>query len=109
MINISYNKEDNIILVERSGDIHIRDLMDYFKRIDEEYGEHKKLYIFDDTNGSVSKFDHRDEYILLINDMKKRVDHFQGVYVAIVADTPSNTALSDIYKMMTSKIRPIIV
>lgn len=104
MIEIKQNKEDGIIHVQRKGDIFTRDLIEMIKRIDMDYRSQEKLYILDDTRGSVSKFDHRQDFEKMINELEMYVDNYERIYLALVSDNPATSALSDIYTMRTSKI-----
>lgn len=105
MIDISYNEEENLIQIIRLGDIYARDLIAYMNKIAEDYTEHPKLFILDDTRQSVSKFDHRGDYDAAIQVLKNHMHKFEQVHVALVADSPATTALSDLYKVMTANIR----
>lgn len=105
MIEISYKEEDNIILVRRSGEIYVQDLINYINKIDQDFRELKRLYILDDAIGSVWKFNHKDDYDLLFHEIDKCARNFIRVYVAIVVDTPQYTAMADLYKLKTDKIK----
>ena len=105
MIEISYQQEDNIILVERSGKISVEELIDYINKIDQDYRELKRVFILDDTRGSVWTFNHKNDYDRLFHEIDKRVRNFIRVYVALVVDTPLQTAMSDMYKLKTERIK----
>jgi hypothetical protein len=105
MIDISYQQEDNIILVERSGEISVEDLIGYINEIDHDYRELKRVYILDDSRGSVWTFNHKHDYDRLFHEIDKRVRNFIRVYVALVVDNPHQTAKSDLFKLKTEKIK----
>ena len=105
MIEISYDQEENIIHVERSGEISVEDLIGYINKIDQEYRELKRVYILDDTRGSVWKFNHKKDYDRLFHEIDKRVRNFIRVYVALIVDTPKHTAMSDLYLLKTREIK----
>jgi hypothetical protein len=104
MIGLAYNQESSYICIERSGDIFRRDLIDLIQRIDQDFKEQKRLRVLDDTGQSVSKFDHRTDYIQIINEIEKIVVNYERIYHAIVAETPANAALSSIYEIFANKI-----
>jgi hypothetical protein len=104
MIEISHNQTENLIQVNRTGEIQIQDVIDYIQRIDQDFNEQNNLYVLDDTRSSLSNYNHKDDYDRLIEEMEKCIRKFSRVHVAIVVDTPANAALSDIYKVMTNRI-----
>ena len=104
MIEISYNQEFGFVSIKRSGDIFFKDLAYLVKKVSQDYRDHKILWILDDTGQSVSKFDHREDYDQISNEIKKVVGNFDHIYHAIVAETPANAALSSIYEMFAIKI-----
>ena len=104
MIEISYDQESDFVSVKRSGDIFLRDLTDLVQSITRDYKEHRILKVLDDTGQSVSRFDHRDDYDQISQEIRKVVGNFDHIYHAIVAETPANAALSSIYEMFAARI-----
>jgi hypothetical protein len=104
MIEITYNKDEDIIYVKRSGEIYLLDLVDYAIRIDEEFNELKNLYIIEDTRGSITKHNQKDDFYLIINEVKKRIHNYHKVKVAIIVDNPGDTALAFLYERLSKEV-----
>jgi hypothetical protein len=104
MIELSYHKDEDIIYVRRSGDIHFQDLIEYVLRLDNEFNAHDRLYILDDTSGSTPRHDHTNNYRQIAEEIKKRISRYTEVKHAIMASSPGNTALNIIFEALTSEI-----
>jgi hypothetical protein len=104
MIEFSNNRDDDIIYVRRSGDIHFEELIEYVISLDKEFREHKRVFILDDTRGSNPIHDHTNNYRQIAEDIKKRISGYAEVKHAIIASSPGNTALNIIFEMLTSEI-----
>ena len=104
MIEFSYNRDDEIIYVRRSGDVHFQDLIDYVLRLDNEFSDHSRVYILDDTRGSTPVHDHTNNYRQIAEEIKKRISGYAEVKHAVIASSPGNTALNIIFEILTSEI-----
>ena len=93
MIDVSYNKEENIIYISRCGEITLEDMINHIKIIDEDFKHLKKLNIIEDTRNSTSKYEITD-LPKIIDELNKRMVNFKKVKTAMIVDLPSDTALS---------------
>ena len=80
-------------------------MIDYIDQVNKRYRHLKKIYILDDTRDSVHRFNHHEDFRKMIEALKKHMQNFEQVKVAVVVDKPDITALSDIHKMMTNNIK----
>lgn len=103
MITSKYNKEENIIYVERKGDISIKDLLEYIEELDYKYNDLKTLLLIDDLRNSVSTFLGND-YSSIIKEIETRIKRYDKVKCAVIVNQPKETALSILYKMTSKSI-----
>ena len=103
MIEIKYYPDENLIHVKRSGEVFARDLLGYMQQVDRDFAGHKTLFVLDDVRRSTSRFSAKD-YGKLIEALEKLLPGYTRVYMALVVDTPEETALSDIYASMTQNM-----
>lgn len=104
MIRFNHNKEDNIIYVERRGEIVLNDIIKYVEGIDQNFQSLEKLYIVDDMRNSTSKLTVADNPII-IDEIKKRISKYVEVRCAVLVDKPFDTALSLLYENLSSSIK----
>lgn len=104
MIKYSYNSEKNIITTTREGEIEIDEVVEYIEDIVAEFKHEKCLYIVEDTRNSVFKVEDQSDFMGMLQTIKKHIEKFDKVMVAIVSDDPHNAALSMVYKVMTTEI-----
>ena len=63
MIKTSFNKEDKIIYVARTGEIKIQDLVELVTRIHQEHHAARNLIVLDDVRESISSFEPGDYHL----------------------------------------------
>lgn len=103
MIEFRYNSEEDIIYLERSGDISLQDVLSCINSINQNFQSLQKLHIIDDLRHSVSTFK-KEEYPVMINELKKRVNRYNQVKHAVIVNNPSDTALTILFAMKSKSI-----
>ena len=103
MIEINYNKKEDIIYVKRVGQISSKDIIKYIQEIDKQFKNHKTLYVLTDTRGSRTLFNQND-LALFVAEIKKRIEPYHNVREANIVDNPYDTALGMIYEYIASEI-----
>ena len=103
MINTSYNQEENILHMDRMGEIYIKDLFSQVQETVSNYKEMKCLYILDDARGSTPHFSSRD-YPDLHKKISEGLVHFKEVRHAILVESPMNTALGVLFEGIAGEI-----
>jgi len=103
MIRTNYIQEENILHMDRQGEIKIEDL---FKQVQETVSNYKKikcLYILDDARESKPQFSARN-YPNLSKKISDGLVHFKEVRHAILVDSPMNTALGILFESIANEI-----
>jgi cobalamin biosynthesis Co2+ chelatase CbiK len=103
MINLSYNAEENIVYLERSGTIYLQDILEIIEQVDTSSKDLTSLFLLDHVGDSTSAFDQND-YPVLLEEIRKIVPRFKEFRDALVVTTPSNTALSFLYEKLDSEL-----
>ena len=103
MINTSYNQEENIVHMARTGEIHIAELFSQVQETVSNYKDLKCLYILDDSRSSTPHFSSRD-YPDLGKQIRKGLEHFVEVRHAILVASPMNTALGVLFEGIAGEI-----
>ena len=103
MTNISFHKEEQIIVIRRSGVIFIKDLLDLVENINQTYRQDKCLFVLDLIGESTSAF-HQDDYPELQESIRAIAENFIELRHALVVSKPSDTALSYLYEKLDKSI-----
>ena len=103
MIHTNYIQEENILHMDRTGEIKIEDLFAQVQKTVSDYKEIKCLYILDDARNSKPQFSARD-YPALSSKISEGLVHFREVRHAILVDTPMNAALGILFETIATKI-----
>ena len=103
MINTSYNQEENIVHMARTGEIHIAELFSQVQETVSNFKEMKCLYILDDSRASKPHFSLKD-YPDLSSKIRAGLEHFMEVRHAIVVASPMNTALGVLFEGIAEEI-----
>lgn len=103
MIKTNYNQEENILYMDRTGEIHIRDLFSQVQETVSSYKEMKSLYILDDSRASTPHFSSR-YYPELSKKIREGLEHFTEVRHAILVASPMNTALGVLFEGIAEEI-----
>ena len=103
MIKLTYNKKENIIYLERNGEIKLQDLLNNIKDIDQKFHHLKSLYIIEDTRKSTVDFKAKD-YPTIIDYIKRRINKYNKVRSAIIVNNLFDTVLSLLYEEMSKEI-----
>lgn len=103
MIDFRYNKEENIVYVDRRNGVSLDEIIRYVENIDFSYQDLQNLYIIEDIRHSVSKFE-LDDYSIICNEIKKRASKYDEVRHAVIVDNPSNTVLSILFESFSEPI-----
>lgn len=103
MINTSYNQEENILHMDRTGEIHMKDLFSQVQETVSKYKDMNCLYILDDSRASTPHFSSRD-YPDLSEKIREGLEHFVEVRHAILVDSPMNTALGVLFEGIAGEI-----
>ena len=103
MIRYNYNKEENIIYVERHGDIILNDIFKYILDIDKNYQSLKNLSILDDVTKSTTKYTIIENSVI-IEEIKRKLSKDTEVRLAILVDKPIETAYSMMFERLSMNI-----
>lgn len=103
MIKFTHIKEDNIIYVERHGEIVLEDIIKYVEDIDQFALDLEHIFILDDMRNSTTKFTIVDNPII-IDEIKKRISKYVEVRCAVLVDKPFDTALSILYENLARSV-----
>lgn len=103
MIKSFYNPDENIIYVERYGNIFLNELLDNVHKIDHQYRHLSELYILEDVRNSNSKFTIHD-LPMLAEEIKNKAVHYNEIRCALITDSPSNTVLSFVFEELVNQI-----
>ncbi|MFN8257538.1 MAG: STAS/SEC14 domain-containing protein [Bacteroidales bacterium] len=93
MINIKFNKELKILEVEFTGDISLKELIDYGEKIRISNDLPRELKILTDARESVYKISHNDLRVVVM-ELKKQIKPYKSVKTAVIQTKPVETALS---------------
>lgn len=104
MIETKYNQEENILYMNRQGEIKIQDLFLQVQSTVSNYNDIKCLYILDDARGSSPQFSSKD-YPDLSKMISNGLVHFLEVRHAILVDTPMNTTLGILFEGIANEIQ----
>lgn len=104
MIHTSYQKEENILHMDRKGEIKIQELFTQVQETVSNYKDIKCLYILDDARESKPQFSARD-YPNLSKKISAGLVNFKEVRHAILVDSPMNTALGILFESIANKIQ----
>ncbi len=103
MIHSRYIEEENILHLDRKGEIRIQDL---FAQVQETVSNYKRLqclYILDDARDSTPQFSTRD-YPKLSKRIGEALVHFKEVRHAILTASAMNTAMGILFENMANEI-----
>ena len=89
--------------MNRTGEIHIKDLFSQVQETVSNYKDMKSLYILDDSRASTPHFSSRD-YPDLSKKIREGLEHFMEVRHAILVDSPMNTALGVLFEGIAGEI-----
>jgi hypothetical protein len=103
MIKTSYNQEEDILHMDRKGEIQIKELFSQVQETVSIYKDLECLYILDDARESTPLFSSKD-YPDLSKKISDGLVHFREVRHAILVDSPMNTALGILFEGITAKI-----
>ncbi|MCU4175970.1 hypothetical protein [Carboxylicivirga sp. N1Y90] len=103
MITSRYDKDEDIVYVERHGNVDINDLVKYVVSLDHDFNHLNSLHIIDDLRNSTSTFKQK-EYPAIIKEIEARIKRYDKVKCAVVVEKPKETALSILYKMTSKSI-----
>lgn len=104
MIDVSYNKDENIIYVVRLGNITLHDIVTNIKGLDSNFADLDELYILEDLRNSISKLK-EDDYPTIIGEIKKRIVNFKFVKTAVIVDSPADTVLGLLYEEIAEEVK----
>ena len=104
MIHTSYLEDENILFMDRTGEIKIQELFAQVQVTVSKYKDIKCLYILDDSRGSTPQFSTRD-YPSLSKKISDALIHFKEVRHAILTDSPMNTALGILFENIANEIQ----
>ena len=103
MIHSNYNQEENILHMERSGEVKIEDLFALVQDTVSNYKDIKCLYILDDDRNSEALFSTKD-YKLLGKRISEGLVHFREVRHAILVESQMNAALGILFENIAGEI-----
>lgn len=101
MIHSNYIQEENILYLNRTGEIEIRELFSLVQDTISNFSDLKCLYILDDARDSTPHFSSID-YPDLGKKISEGLVHFLEVRHAILVDSQMNTALGILFEGIAS-------
>jgi len=104
MIHSDFDKEENILYMDRRDEIRIGDLFALVRDTVSNFKDLKCLYILDDARDSKPQFSSRD-YPDLSRKIGDAMNHFKEVRHAILVDTPMNTALGILFEKIATETK----
>ncbi|RLD24655.1 MAG: hypothetical protein DRI70_08035 [Bacteroidetes bacterium] len=104
MIDTNYIQEENILYMDRKGEIKMQELFAQVQVTVSNYKDLKCLYILDDARESIPQFSSRD-YPELSKKISDGLSHFLEVRHAILVDSAMNTALGILFEGMANEIQ----
>ena len=97
MINVKFNKEENIIYVERIGATSLHDILLHIKDLEQRFNDFRNLYIIDDLRKSTTVINRKDLAIIFV-EIKKIAKRFDQVKNAVITDNPMNITSSILFE-----------
>ena len=103
MIHSNYSQEENILYIERTGEVPVQELFILIQETVSNFRDLKCLYILDQSRGSTPQFSSSD-YPDLVKRIGEGLVHFLEVRHAIFADSPMNTALGVLFEEIANEL-----
>ena len=103
MIDINYVNEENILHVNRMGEIQIEDLFSIVQDTVANFSNIKCLYILDDARESKPRYSSREHPDLLKN-ISDGLSNFQEVRHAVLVDSPMTTTFGILFEGIANEL-----
>lgn len=100
MYNINFNKEDNLLLVDVSGEISNTEMIEFVRDLESYSKFTNKLYILQDSREMITKLDIFDIPVIA-EEFEKIVSNYQFIKHADIHHLPASTAYALIYQYNT--------
>ncbi len=95
---------DRIVYISREGCIDLADAINILKRVIQEFGNQRVLYILEDARRSTLDLS-VPEMGVYYDEIKKHLNKFVEVRHAIVLSTPFETAMGTIFQEMVGPLK----
>lgn len=102
MISYNYNKSDDILYVQFSGDISIEDLLEHITTVGSNKEVPRILRTLEDRRGATFNFSIRDN-LRIAQRAIQFAKNYNKVYLAALNEKPIGTAFAIDYQMLLSK------
>ncbi len=102
MTNLTYDQNNDIICLKRSGDVDVSEMLEVINIIDSKYNHILKLKVLDDVRDSELKLDHSSDSRDIVKAIKSKLDKYNQVKAAIVARTPMQTVKSMLFAALAN-------
>lgn len=99
MINFNYDKDEQIIYIDRQGKIDIQDLLTLAMNIIKSFPDPGNMLIIDDTRNSCLNFE-ADGIAILSEEIGKLAKYYKMVKHATIVESPVDTALNVLYEQL---------
>lgn len=103
MITNRYDEVEDVIYVNRSGEVTCEDILNSILALDHTYAHLDSLYIIEDKKGSESLF-HKEDFPAIIDSINEHIGNYKNVYLAVLVDDPANTVISLLFGYITNTI-----
>jgi SpoIIAA-like len=93
MIEYKYKKVEDIVKVNRHGEVSFDEMIDYINNISVQFKNNESLYLLTDIRESTVKINVED-FPVILSEIKKQLHHYKEVKDAILVDEPLSTAFA---------------